>query len=130
MTAERLSMPTIKELLQLKGVKKLPDKYVAAQKQIEPSPLFLIVLFAAALFLVWTANTDAATLYERSLEKLQAGIGKVSPNDFTFVVLGDSRGNDDIFKKALALAKTYNPLFILHGGDYSDQVGAPLVLYQ
>jgi 3',5'-cyclic AMP phosphodiesterase CpdA len=79
-----------------------------------------ILLTIAALFLVWTANAHAASLYERSLEKLQAGIEQVSPTDFTFVVLGDSRGNDGIFKKALALAKTYNPLFILHGGDYSE----------
>ena len=79
-----------------------------------------IILSVAALFLVWTANTHAASLYERSLEKLKAGIEHVSPVDFTFIVLGDSRGDDGIFKKALALAKTYNPLFILHGGDYSD----------
>jgi 3',5'-cyclic-AMP phosphodiesterase len=79
-----------------------------------------IILSVAALFLVWTANTNAASLYERSLEKFQAGIEHVSPADFTFVVLGDNRGNDGIFKKALALAKSYNPLFILHGGDYSD----------
>lgn len=79
-----------------------------------------IILYVAALFLVWTADTHAASLYERSLEKFQAGIEHVSPADFAFVVLGDSRGNDSIFKKALALAETYNPLFILHGGDYSD----------
>jgi Icc protein len=36
-------------------------------------------------------------------------------------VLGDSRDNDSLFKKALALAKPYNPLFILHGGDYSNK---------
>jgi Icc protein len=80
-----------------------------------------IVLSVALLFLVWTVNAHAASLYERSLEKLQAGIEHVSPADFTFVVLGDSRDNDTIFKKALALAKTYNPLFILHGGDYSNK---------
>jgi len=80
-----------------------------------------IILSVSAFFLVWTTNTDAASLYERSLEKLQVGIEQVSPADFMFVVLGDSRGNDAIFKKALALAKTYNPLFILHGGDYSDK---------
>jgi 3',5'-cyclic-AMP phosphodiesterase len=79
------------------------------------------ILSAAALLLVWTANAHAASLYERSLEKFKAGIEHVSPDDFTFVVLGDSRGNDDIFKKALVLAKTYSPLFILHGGDYSDK---------
>ncbi len=79
------------------------------------------MLSAAVLFLVWTINAHAATLYERSLEKLQAGIERVSPADYAFVVLGDSRENDDIFKKALALAKTYSPLFILHGGDYSNR---------
>ena len=80
-----------------------------------------IILSMAVLFLVWTANAHGASLYERSLEKLQAGIEHVSPADFTFVVLGDSRDNDSISKKALALAKTYNPLFILHGGDYSSK---------
>ena len=80
-----------------------------------------IISFAAVLFLAWTVNAYAATLYERSLEKLQAGIERVSPADFTFVVLGDSRENDSVFKKTLALAKTYNPLFILHGGDYSNK---------
>jgi Icc protein len=79
-----------------------------------------IILSVAVLFLVWTVNTYAASLYERSMEKLQVGIEHVSPADFTFVALGDSRDNDSIFKKALALAKTYNPLFILHGGDYSN----------
>ena len=80
-----------------------------------------IVLSVALLFLIWTVNAHAASLYERSLEKFQAGIEHVSPTDFTFVVLGDSRDNDTILKNALALAKTYNPLFILHGGDYSDK---------
>ena len=80
-----------------------------------------IVLSAAVLFFIWTVNARAATLYERSLEKLQAGIERVSPADYTFVVLGDSRDNDDVFKKTPALAKTYNPLFILHGGDYSNK---------
>jgi 3',5'-cyclic-AMP phosphodiesterase len=80
-----------------------------------------IVSFAVLVCLFWIADTQAATLYERSLEKLQAGIERVSPADYTFVVLGDSRDNDGVFKKALALAKTYNPLFILHGGDYSNK---------
>ena len=79
-----------------------------------------IILSVVALFLVWTANIQAASLYERSMEKLQAEIDHASPDDFAFVVLGDSRDNDGIFIKALALAKTYNPLFILHGGDYSN----------
>jgi 3',5'-cyclic-AMP phosphodiesterase len=80
-----------------------------------------IMLSVAALFLIWTADVGAASLHERSLVKFQAGTEHASPADFSFVVLGDSRGNDGIFKKALALAKSYSPLFILHGGDYSDR---------
>jgi predicted phosphodiesterase len=80
-----------------------------------------IILSLAALFLFWTADTQASSLYDRSLEKFRTGIARVSPTDYTFVVLGDSRDNDSIFKKALVLAKAYNPLFILHGGDYSDK---------
>ena len=83
-----------------------------------------ILLSVAVLFLFWTIDAGAATLYEQSLEKFQAKIEHASRAGFTFVVLGDSRGNDGIFKKALALAGTYNPLFILHGGDYSEKGSA------
>lgn len=79
-----------------------------------------IILSVTALFLLRAADVDAATLYERSLKKFQAATETVSPDDYSFVVLGDSRGNDAIFQKALALARGYNPLFLLHGGDYSD----------
>ena len=74
-----------------------------------------------ALLLVWTPKGRAANLYEQSWEKLQVEIEHAAPSDFTFVVLGDSRGNEDIFKRALSLAKSYRPLFILHGGDYSNR---------
>jgi 3',5'-cyclic-AMP phosphodiesterase len=80
-----------------------------------------IIACVSVLCLLWTVDARAASLYERSLEKLQAKIEQGSPADFTFVVLGDSRSNDPVFKKALTLAKIYNPLFILHGGDYSDK---------
>ncbi len=80
-----------------------------------------IISFTAVLFLAGIVNASAVTLHERSREKLQAGVERVSPADYTFVVLGDSRENDGVFRKTLALAKTYDPLFILHGGDYSNK---------
>ncbi|MHB8770133.1 MAG: metallophosphoesterase family protein [Syntrophales bacterium] len=80
-----------------------------------------IALWAAVLVLLWGVTAQAAPLHVRSLQKLQASIERVSPGDYTFVVLGDSRDNDEAFEKVLALAKTYNPLFILHGGDYSNK---------
>jgi len=63
---------------------------------------------------------SAATLYERSLQKFQAKAEKASSKEFVFVVLGDSRDNDKIYKKSLALAAQFNPLFILHTGDISN----------
>jgi len=63
---------------------------------------------------------SAATLYERSLEKFQAKAEKASSEEFIFVVLGDSRDNDKIYKQSLTLAAQFNPLFILHTGDISN----------
>jgi 3',5'-cyclic-AMP phosphodiesterase len=77
------------------------------------------------LILAFHAGTGlGATLYDRSLVQLKARAEHASPHDYSFVVLGDSRGNDEVFKKALKLARSYKPLFILHGGDYSDSGGA------
>lgn len=80
----------------------------------------LITLFLLPI-LFWgladAATVDAARLYEESLKKLEERLPRASPDDFTFVVMGDSRDNDAIFKKSLKLIKTLNPLFVLHGGD-------------
>ena len=78
-----------------------------------------IILLSATLFIVLAVNAGATTLYQQSLEKLKARVEQASPGDYTFVVLGDSRDDDAVFKKALTLARSFKPLFILHGGDYS-----------
>ena len=80
--------------------------------------LFLLFFF---LSIVSYAHSDASTLYERSLKKFQDNVGQLSGKDFVFVVLGDSRDNDAIYKKSLAMAATFNPLFILHTGDLSNR---------
>ncbi len=80
------------------------------------------MLLCVASIFVYFSNvhvSDASTLYDRSVEKFQAKVRKTSPKDFTFVVLGDSRDNDKVFKKSLRLAAQFNPLFILHTGDIS-----------
>lgn len=81
-------------------------------------------LFTFLLLLVtfWTVPAvHAETLFQRSDALLRQHAAKASPGGFTFVVLGDSRGNDALFKKALIVAAGFRPLFILHGGDYSDK---------
>ena len=64
-----------------------------------------------------TVPVDAASLYETSLKMLEAKMTTASPDDFTFVVLGDSRDNDPAFYKTLKMIKALKPLFVLHGGD-------------
>ena len=81
--------------------------------------IVLVLLLAPLLAQV----SYAQTLYERSLPQFTARASKANPGDFTFVVLGDSRDGDRVFKRALELAKSFDPLFILHGGDYSGSGG-------
>ena len=66
---------------------------------------------------------QAQTLYQRSAAQLETRARAADPDDYTFVVMGDSRDKADKFKKVLALARSFDPLFILHLGDYSDRGG-------
>jgi len=77
-------------------------------------PLFLLLLPG-----FFTRPASAETLFQRSLAKFDVQSRIVKPADYSFVVMGDSRDGEEVFKKALKLAKLYHPLFILHGGDYS-----------
>ena len=79
--------------------------------------IFLLVLPIVLLGLAWPLAGHCSTLYERSLKKLEENLKTASPDDFMFVVMGDSRDNDEIFKKILTAADKLRPLFILHGGD-------------
>ena len=75
------------------------------------------------LSLILAAVSHADTLYQRSTLQLEEKARQAQPDDYCFVVMGDSRSNDAVFKKALRTAAGFNPLFILHGGDYSTEGG-------
>ena len=68
------------------------------------------------LFLV-CGSAQSATLFEQSWQKLESRLAGVQSEPYTFVVMGDSRGNDQVFIKCLKTAAGYHPLFILHTGD-------------
>ena len=88
--------------------------------QFRPYLRSLFRIFVLAVIgILLAATCNAGTLFERSLAKMEERAQKASPQDFTFVVLGDSRDNDEIFRKSLGLAATFNPLFVLHDGDFS-----------
>jgi predicted phosphodiesterase len=78
------------------------------------------LLLAGVLALVLASAAGAESLYERSLPRFKTLAEKAAPQEFTFVVLGDNRGNDAVFRRALRLAAGYAPLFILHDGDVSE----------
>lgn len=77
----------------------------------------LIILPLILLGLAWPSTSYSSTLYDRSLHKLEKNLQTSSPDDFTFIVMGDSRDNEEVFKKILTSADKLRPLFILHGGD-------------
>lgn len=81
-----------------------------------PSAILALLLIGLLSF-SFSSRAVAETLYERSLKQLEAKLQTACPDDFTFVVLGDSRDNDAMFRKSLLLAKSFHPLFILHNGD-------------
>lgn len=85
----------------------------------------LLRRFSFVLLLVPVLATScfADTLYERSMALFKAKELTVKPGEYTFVVLGDSRDGDAVFRRALKLAGSFDPVFILHGGDYSARGG-------
>lgn len=79
--------------------------------------IFPLISLFIVFGLAWPAPSHSSTLYERSLKKLEENLKTATPDDFMFIVMGDSRDNDEIFKKMLTAAVKLRPLFILHGGD-------------
>ncbi len=79
----------------------------------------MLCISAVSLLLFFHGNAGAATatLHADSLSSFAKKAATANPEDWRFVFMGDSRGNDRKFKQALKLAASHDPLFILHGGD-------------
>ena len=69
------------------------------------------------IFILICGGAQSATLYEQSRQKLESRLAGIQKEPYTFVVMGDSRDNDEVFIKCLLAAASYHPLFILHVGD-------------
>ncbi|BCO11415.1 Metallophosphoesterase [Citrifermentans bremense] len=85
------------------------------------APVLRLLVLVLLLISPFSGLCRGETLHQRSSVLLAAKARKAPADDFSFVVLGDSRGGDRTFSKLLELARSYNPLFILHAGDYSDE---------
>ena len=69
-------------------------------------------------FLSWLAGGRNPQRFMSSLwQNLESRLAESPEEPYTFVVMGDSRDNDDVFIKCLLTAARYHPLFILHTGD-------------
>lgn len=98
-------------------------KFMMASLYACNGPRATILAFVLGIFLV-SAGSEAATLYEQSLVKLNQRLVQADPDNFTFVFLGDSRDNEQVFRKIMALTRSTKPLFVLHGGDL-ERSGCP-----
>jgi Icc-related predicted phosphoesterase len=80
---------------------------------------FLIPSFLLLnLFLWYSSSLWAVPLSLDQNIKAIMDKQKASSEGFDFVVIGDSRGREDVFNRLLNHAKSFTPLFILHTGDF------------
>ena len=101
-------------------------------KSIKPMRyLIYMLIMCAAILLVYDLGEDSSEAEYDEIEKLlkssqnhtnTASIKKIissinDKNSFSFVVLGDNRGNLKMFKKILRSVRNEKPDFILHTGD-------------
>lgn len=79
------------------------------------------LLIIGTVLSVGTANicipAEIPTLFSESMKALESRFKTADANKWSFVFMGDNRGNDRKFKEILQRVKDINPLFILHGGD-------------
>ena len=82
--------------------------------------LFLLLCCACALPGLWFDLPQH--LNSTAVERIQKSLGDA--DNFTFAVMGDSRGNPEKFRDVLAAAAAHAPAFIVHTGD-STNFGSP-----
>ena len=77
----------------------------------------LILFVAAALLIAAPQYAPCAELSNRAnIQKIWANKSGLH-GGFTFIVVGDSREGDRIYKAILEKAREYDPLFIVNTGD-------------
>jgi 3',5'-cyclic-AMP phosphodiesterase len=78
--------------------------------------ILILNFFLWASSLVWAIPLSLDQNIKAILAK-QAG----SSQGFDFVVMGDNRDGADVFNRLFKLARTFNPLFIIHTGDLVNE---------
>lgn len=86
--------------------------------------LVYIILVFVSMFIA-ASPCAATTLHERSQQQLAERVKAANPDDYLFIVMGDSRSGDAVFSKLLRSAVARKPVFILHLGDVSEKGSDP-----
>lgn len=82
--------------------------------------LSLVLTLCLVPLLALSARTaGAGTLYDRAMSQLGPRLAAADPRDYTFVVLGDSQGDERIFGGILRKIAQIQPLFVLHLGGFT-----------
>jgi 3',5'-cyclic AMP phosphodiesterase CpdA len=72
--------------------------------------------FSLTLLLILSLAGSAPAAQDQQIEKKLAGLAKIS-GKLTFVVLGDNRSGDDIYRKLVSMVMERKPDFIVNTGD-------------
>ncbi len=78
---------------------------------------------AVALFIVFGLDAIAVAGQDQQIEQKLAALEKIQGR-FAFVVLGDNRTGDDIYKKVISMAMERKPDFIINTGDQIPTPGS------
>ncbi len=80
--------------------------------------VFFALLLTGSCRQTWVCTDLPSGLNAEQVELI--GKSLADSDNFTFAVLGDSRGNPEKFTEILAAAAGHNPAFILHAGDLTN----------
>ena len=80
----------------------------------------MVVLVAILLSVLWTGNLLASQ--DQQIQEKIAALERIPPK-FNFVVLGDTRTGDDVYRKVIAMAAGRKPALVVNTGDQIAQPG-------
>ena len=75
------------------------------------------LLLCSACSLSWLRFDQPSQLNAAAAQRITDRLA--GSDNFTFAVVGDSRGNPEKFQEILAAAAAHDPAFIIHAGDFS-----------
>jgi len=80
------------------------------------------ISLSATILLIFALAGNAVAVQDQQIAKEVARLEKIQ-GKFSFIVIGDTRSGDDIYRKIIALAMERKPDFIVNAGDMITKPG-------